>query len=232
MAWVKLDDKVMTHPKIFNLSDKSFRLWVWGLCYSQQHLTDGAVPSGVIPRRLKRAADDLVSRGLWQGVGADFAVRDFLQWNDSRAEVERKRKETRDRVAAHRSGNALRDPPCNTNVPVWCGEHAEDLEKGSGEKPATILGDRAGRLLQELYPAWYRKYRHGAQLRLVSNSLAYQDALSVVSLWDDARIEKLARIVLTTDDEWIAKTDRNFRIFASKASWADDRLRQAEAQPS
>jgi hypothetical protein len=41
-------------------------------------------------------------------------------------------------------------------------------------------------------------------------------------------LEKLAKIVLTTDDPFIAGTDRSFKIFALKASWADDRLRQWE----
>lgn len=88
-------------------------------------------------------------------------------------------------------------------------------------------GDRAGRLLQELYPAWFLKHR-GARLRLVANSLAYQDAVSVCETWDDARIEKLARIFLTTDEDWISRTDRSFRIFCSKATWCDDRLTQWE----
>lgn len=101
--------------------------------------------------------------------------------------------------------------------------------KGSGENPLEVaLAERAGRLREELYPAWYAKYRHGAKLRLVASSLEFNEALTLVETWDDARLEKLARIVLTTDDPWISGTDRSFRIFAMKASWADDRLRQAE----
>lgn len=242
MAWVKLDDKVMTHPRIFSLSDKSFRLWIWGLCYAQQHLTDGLIPAGLIPARLRRSAPDLVTRELWRESGGNgpvpvpgygYAIRDFLQWNDSKADVERKRRESADRQAVFRSSrNALVTPASNGEVPVWCGESDALTEKESEENRATDLGARAATLLQELYPAWYAKYRHGAKLRLVSNSLAYQDALSVVGTWDDARIEQLARIVLTTDEKWIAETDRNFRIFASKASWADNRLRELEAQAS
>lgn len=100
---------------------------------------------------------------------------------------------------------------------------------GNGhEPPEDDLNQRAGRLLQELYPAWYAAHRHGAKLRLVANSVAFQDAVSLVTLWPDDHLEKLARIILTTDEDWIAKTDRSFRIFAARASWADDRLRQAE----
>jgi hypothetical protein len=64
----------------------------------------------------------------------------------------------------------------------------------------------------------------------MSNSLEFQGALTLVRTWDDERLEKLARIVLTSDaDDWINRTDRGFRVFCQKASWADDRLRQAEA---
>ncbi len=56
------------------------------------------------------------------------------------------------------------------------------------------------------------------------------DALSLVPLWDDARLDKLAVLVLTTDDPWIANTDRGFKIFAMKATWADDRLKQWETE--
>ncbi len=51
-----------------------------------------------------------------------------------------------------------------------------------------------------------------------------------MTTWDDARIEKLAKIILTTDDPFVAGTDRSFRIFALKASWADDRLRVWEQE--
>ena len=89
------------------------------------------------------------------------------------------------------------------------------------------IGKRAGVLIEH-YAAWYSQYRHGAKLRLIGNSLEFQDACSLCETWEDQRLEKLARIVLTTDDDFISGTDRGFKIFALKASWADDRLRQAE----
>ena len=89
------------------------------------------------------------------------------------------------------------------------------------------LGDRARELLEH-YGEWYREERHGARLRLIQNALTFQDALTLVETWDDARLEKLARLVLTTDDPFISGTDRGFKIFALKASWADNLLRAWE----
>lgn len=231
MAWVRLDDKVMTSPKIYGLSDKAFRLWVWGLCYCQQHLTDGQLPTTAIssmPARLRRASSDLAQAGLWtQQPGGGFTVRDFLQWNDSKAVIAQKREAAKSRMRGFRSREHPQAP--TREVPDGCGVGEDFPEKGSGEKPAQDLERRAGRLREELYPAWYAKYRHGARLRLIASPKEFQEAVALVRTWDDARLEKLARIVLTTDDDFISKTDRGFHIFALKASWADDRLRQVEA---
>lgn len=104
------------------------------------------------------------------------------------------------------------------------------LEKGSGEKPPAPddLADRARRLLEN-YAMWYRQYRHGAILRLLNNSLEFDEACKLCALWDDETLEKLAALVLTTDDDYISKkTDRGFKIFAIKASWAHSRLREWE----
>lgn len=64
----------------------------------------------------------------------------------------------------------------------------------------------------------------------MGNSLEFQEALSLCRIWDDAHLEKLATLVLKTDDEFISRTDRSFKIFALKASWADDILKAWEAK--
>lgn len=228
MSWVRIDDAAMTHPKIVALSDKAFRLWVWGLTYAQQHLTDGVLAVEAIPPRLSRAVPDLLERQLWEPHDRTFKVHDYLQWNDSKQTIQAKRQGAATRLSRWRNkrvSNASSETALARSGVALCGSGSEG---GVGETADASLEHRAGRLREELYPAWYAKYRHGARLRLVANSLEYQDAMSLVTTWDDARLEKLARIVLTTDDEYISKTDRGFKIFALKASWADDRLRQAE----
>jgi hypothetical protein len=91
------------------------------------------------------------------------------------------------------------------------------------------LGDRAQDLL-ERYAELYTKHRHGAKLRLMHSNLDFQGALTLCRTWDDARLDKLAVIVLTTDEDWISGTDRSFKIFCQKASWADSRLAEHEAK--
>ena len=83
-------------------------------------------------------------------------------------------------------------------------------------------------MLLESYPVWFASERHGARIPLLGGSLQFQEALNLCQTWDDGRLEKLARLVLSTDDPFIAGTDRGWKIFVLKASWADDRLRQWE----
>jgi hypothetical protein len=111
-----------------------------------------------------------------------------------------------------------------------------DLEKGSGEKPsAPTIGletdevAERGAWLVRRYEALFQEYRNGAKYRPRPN-LDWHDACDLVKHWDNHRLEKLAILVLTTTDPWISRTDRSFKIFGIKASWADDKLTQWEAE--
>jgi hypothetical protein len=235
MAYVRLDDSVMDNPKMVALSDRAFRGWVWGLCYAQRHLTDGYLPLAALTATTKRAAGELQARGLWTVADAGFQIHDYLKHQDSKIEVEERKLQARKRMQDRRSLKDRRAHEQSVSVREnFASTHSEPplplpSSYRSSEGVQGEVGDRAARLLQELYPDWYAKYRRGARLRLVSNTLAYQDARTICETWDDARIAQLAQVFLTTDDEWISRTDRGFRVFAAKATWADDRLKQAEA---
>jgi hypothetical protein len=95
--------------------------------------------------------------------------------------------------------------------------------------PPDELADRAARFL-ERYAELFVKHRRGALYRAQPH-LDLDVACDICATWtDDVRLEKLAVLVLTTDDSWIASTDRSFRVFAKKATWADDKLRQWELE--
>jgi hypothetical protein len=55
-------------------------------------------------------------------------------------------------------------------------------------------------------------------------------ACELCATWDDERLTKLAVIFLTTDEQWISGTGREFHIFHSKAQWCEERLAAWEAQ--
>lgn len=246
MAWARIDDAAMSHPKIVNLSDKSFRLWVWGLCYCQMHLTDGVIALEAVPARLKRAVGDLVRRGLWDAgtTSGEARAHDYLQWNESRSDILKKRDEARQRMASARDRRSreLRSPVSErTSAEVLRGRGVEKERTGERESegkptvnlaapPEDVIGERARRLLERYAVELYPRFRHGAKLRLVHNSVEFTEACELCALWDDTRLDELAEIVLTTDEPFIASTDRGFKIFALKASWADGRLAEIRAR--
>ena len=96
MAHAKFDDLFGDHPKIAGLSDAAFRLHTLGILYCSRHLTDGLIAADEVPRLVRRfrksALAELVASGLWINVldGA-YSIHDYLDWNDSREEVERRR---------------------------------------------------------------------------------------------------------------------------------------------
>lgn len=131
--------------------------------------------------------------------------------------------------------NAVAKPVANTLAPdpdpdpivVSTKPHKERRLDVTPEAEALEL--RAGHLL-ERYAELFYLHRKGARYHNRMH-LDFQKAQELVLTWpDDARLEKLAVIILTTDDEWIAKTDRGFGVFAARATWADDRLTAWEAQ--
>lgn len=235
MSWVRIDDRAMSHPKLNRLSDKAFRLWVWGLAYAQQHLTDGWIPSDApIPARLTRAVEELTGPGLWEPISGGVWIHDYLDWNDSRDKVMKSRTAAKERMRHVRSERSPENTTLERSetpareVPSGWVSSTSFPEKEREKKPPDSVAARAGNLLRR-YRELYQQHRHGAQLRLTANSLEFSDACSICDTWaDDARIEKLAVLVLTTDDAFIAGTDRSFRIFALKASWADDKLKAWE----
>ena len=232
MAWVRIHDGAMSHPKVVTLSDKAFRLWVWGLSYCQMHLTDGVIPAAAIPPP-PRTATVLTLAHLWDAREAGgYQVHDYLDWNDSRELVEKKRREAKERMSNARSRSS---PEVRANFYVGVGERGSesDPEKKIVQHAKTladaVIAEKAGFLLQR-YADLFSQYRHGAKLRLIGNSLEFHDACSLVTIWDLPRLEKLAVLVLTTDDPFIAGTDRSFKIFTLKASWADDKLKAWERE--
>lgn len=242
MAWIRLTDNYEEDPKIARLSDGAFRLFHQVLAFCRRNQTDGLIPKAQMlsrPAYRSKRLDELMFEGepgfrwtplvsIVQGFG--FRLNAYLKWNHSKDEENERREGSRDRMRLSRERRVAHGVApvvaCNTLAQLPDREGMDPEH----EKKDPDFGRRASRLREELYPAWYSKFRHGARLRigLTANSLEFGEALSLVQTWDDARLEKIARVILTTDDEFIAKTDRGWKIFVMKASWADDRLKQAE----
>jgi hypothetical protein len=108
VTWIKLDDTLPNNPKILPLSDKAFRLYIEGLCYANQYLTDGFLAQAVINRLDSgNACQELIDAGLWIEVEGGAQIHDYCEHQTSRKVVEEKREQVRNRVTRYREkGNA------------------------------------------------------------------------------------------------------------------------------
>ena len=113
MAYAQIDVGAMRHPKILQLSADAFRLWVAGLCYCQEHLTDGVLVAPVLSVLgapvLPQAIEELLTARLWErltgpapGTPGGYAVHDYLTWNKSREQVEKEKTAARTRAERSR----------------------------------------------------------------------------------------------------------------------------------
>lgn len=107
MSWVKVDDKAWSHPKLVGLHPNALRLWLFGLCWCNQHETDGHIPLGVLGLLGGKArdAEALVKAGLWYADDMGWEVHQYLNYQPSKEQLDAKRNATAARVTAHRERN-------------------------------------------------------------------------------------------------------------------------------
>ena len=133
MSWVRLDDGAPGHRKIVGLSDAAFRLWIVGLTHCNQQANDGRFSAHAArimfgylasPELGKGAAAELVSADLWAPTDDGYEVRNYLEYQPSKAERDTANKAAAERMRTMRArryqppkgqepGEPLR---CNTGV--------------------------------------------------------------------------------------------------------------------
>ncbi len=245
MSWVRIHDGAMGHPKVIGMFDwrDPFHVWVWGMSYCQTHLTDGFVTADAVPTLGHKAAAELVRRRLWEPAEGGWTVHDYLDWNDSRETVSKKRNEAKERMANARNrsqpvrANSVENK-AYTSAEVLRGlvssSSGSSLERESERKPPPMNGTtdpelaaRAGDFC-ERYAELYFKHRRGARY-LPRPTLDYTKACELCQVWDNDRLERLAVVFLKCEEPFAMSGSRTIGQFAAMASWADDRLREAEA---
>jgi hypothetical protein len=126
MPWFKVDDGFYDHPKVKKLSSHAVRLWLMSGSRSAHYLLDGWVDQAFVNTFANgsRSARALVEANLWYEGHRDgeegWYFHDWAEYQPMRADVERRRQQTRERVDKHRrngvtnaSGNALCNAGCN-----------------------------------------------------------------------------------------------------------------------
>lgn len=116
MAWAKLDDRFHSNPKInrvWHTCPSAIGLYVMSITHCSQHETDGRVDEyfiiGLVPDQASRNATvtALLDAGLWITVEAGaYQIPDYLDFNPSHAEQEKRRKAEKARKAKGRKTQA------------------------------------------------------------------------------------------------------------------------------
>lgn len=118
MTWFRIDDKFHDHAKVRKLGkERTAAVGVWTLCgsWSADTLSDGFVPSEIVLRfdPKEKLARRLVEVGLWDELERDGEHGyQFHQWDQhqpTRAEVHKRRDDTRKRVEEWRRRKALQE---------------------------------------------------------------------------------------------------------------------------
>jgi hypothetical protein len=133
MPWGRADDGFWHNHKVLEL-DESLRkgcvaLYWLALCWCNEQMTDGRVPSGAI-RVLggdKAESDELVRVGLWEREGKGYQVHDFLVYNRSKDQIVADREE-RSRVGRLRAEYRWRGgPDASLDASTHAGTHASAM---------------------------------------------------------------------------------------------------------
>lgn len=91
VGWVRVETKFISHPKVLDIGPLGEALWLRGLCYAGEQLTDGFIPNSFIKRmgdmKATAVAARLVAAGLWEEVQDGYRIHDYLDWQRSRDEA-------------------------------------------------------------------------------------------------------------------------------------------------
>lgn len=152
--WVKVDDGFPQHPKVIGLSDRAFRAYMEGLCYSARYLTDGVLPDGFVEGWGDLAAGELLAGGLWRrGPRGGVVIHDYLQWNPTAAEA---RSRAGARVDGKRRGGIVRAQRAVRNADgtyAAAGSSTADPAGSLLDEPAGVIHRSAGARYRRSEPA-------------------------------------------------------------------------------
>ena len=109
MSWVRLNDEMMSNPKIGHLGDRAFRVYISMLCWCSRHETDGAFDDVAMRMattvvRCAPVLKELIAAELIERTTAGYLIHDYLEYQPSRqrkaeqrdSAAERKRRSRRD----------------------------------------------------------------------------------------------------------------------------------------
>ncbi len=246
MTWVKMDDCFRDHPRFVDASSGLVGVYLSGLAYSNRYCLDGHIPATALskiapaetPKQRERIIAELLQRGLWEiHPGGGYVVHDYLQWNDSREVVMKRRDVARQAAAArwgpHAKGNADRIPKstaignADSNASRNAFGNASPIRSGSDPNPIQTTPDpiRSGAPARAREPDdssnhFPEKSQNQTQNRTQTSAPAAQEVL--------AAIANVGRPLLRKSSPPPPPTDENPNAASNKSSPPDPAKRAAD----
>lgn len=133
MAWLKIETAVARNRKFVKAGPAPAWLWLCGLAYCQEGLTDGFIPTEALDflgvKNAKGMAARLEVAGLWDVVPGGWLIHDYLEHNRPADQIRQSR-------ALRAEGGKLGGRPPKNNLPRNLKvSTTETLPETSGKKP-------------------------------------------------------------------------------------------------
>lgn len=147
MIFAKVDVTFPQHHRVLRLPRKirasALGVWLTALCYTRGNDLDGYVPGEALDMVASKAIlDELVTVGLFAAHEKDgvhgYIVLRYAEHNETKADVQRRRNDTRERVTKHRkqNGNTLLTRVEPSAVPD------SDSDSGSGSPSSSLPSEK------------------------------------------------------------------------------------------
>lgn len=109
MPWFKVDDGLSDHPKVTRAGNAAMGLWVRAGSFCARHMTDGYISEAqALALGTKSQVRKLIEVGLWYEFDEGYVFHEWEERQPLRAEIEHRRKESRDRLREWRNKRHLR----------------------------------------------------------------------------------------------------------------------------
>ena len=122
--FIRISTRIFDDPKVLEVGPNGLWLYLQGLCYAKENMTDGRIPKSALCRvrtGLKHSSSvvrALIESGLWEDHDEFWSVPadKWEKYQTTKAQVDQRREATKKRVAAHRSRrcNSVTHGGCNT----------------------------------------------------------------------------------------------------------------------
>ena len=235
MAWLRVDDRVRTHPKVVAAGPAAAWFWFCGVCYCREHLTDGFIPGGMVASLApgvvngRTLAKKLVDVRLWHEEQGGYRVHDFLEWNPSRAEVMATRDADKSRKRKGFQPESTQPPNGIPTTPSR--DHAGGAGLGSSGVVLSENGnsESADLPVAEFFDGYRERYQRitGGTLPLLTSPKDFAIASELLRTWPLPRLLDMAELWMHRTDRDVAGKPKTLAWFKPMAPWADTRLREA-----